>query len=637
MLEGSSNSRGTFDRNLEMGASRNQEAGGLPRLSSQGFHDSDERELPSTHAYTVMETGERPPLQTSESSHSPFSTNMDLPSTSSIKSSTPDSISTVTADTTPSWSSIWQSRSYRTSQTSLDSTNSNKSFPLREISSRDISTTDLCSFDYGEGSSTQSTRTSRIPDESSPPAFTLPPPMLSPMEPSPPLTLPEQLLPSAISPRYSNPPSLISPISPGLALSYNRKPLTVQSATPVVALTFEVWRSQARERKPGSSFLGHRFGKKRASPPRADEGRSILHGSIIRIPELLSYLDTSSLSVLARTCKRMQYEVEKKRYHCVHLLGDTLVKPFELAMSKDPRRAHFVVQYSGSLWKGEWLHDAINMKHLVISRYNNTTGFFSTGPFPFHLETFELRDSAPNFYKGQEIANHIRRFLETQRSLRSIYIEDNTNYHIFLEQFKPLSVNACPRVVAFGGNIFAAEVFFPSRKILYFQWDQLADAIPFAGGYQFVFEEFLSRIAKPLSKIRALSVSLSDKPDLCLPPSVHAFGSFFPSLRFLEIKNLSDQDLNDMQVLRNLHALYISSEDFEGQQRQIIGLFSICPALHRVDYSQMDLSSSRRRYYRWSRGSGSPNEVSRRMVESGRTEFLGEANRGISLNFSSSP
>lgn len=108
------------------------------------------------------------------------------------------------------------------------------------------------------------------------------------------------------------------------------------------------------------------------------------------------------------------------------------------------------------------------MKHLVILRYNNATGFFSTGPFPFHLETFELHDSCPNFYKGQEIANHIQRLLEMQRSLRSIYIEDNTNYHIFLEQFKPLSANACPQVVAFGGNIFAAEVFLPSRKIVYF-------------------------------------------------------------------------------------------------------------------------------------------------------------------------
>lgn len=66
---------------------------------------------------------------TSESSYSPFSINMDLPSTSSVQSSTPDSIFTVTGDTTPSWSSIWRSHSYRTSQTSFDST---KSLPLGE-------------------------------------------------------------------------------------------------------------------------------------------------------------------------------------------------------------------------------------------------------------------------------------------------------------------------------------------------------------------------------------------------------------------------------------------------------------------------------------------------------------------------
>lgn len=515
----------------------------LPRLAS-----------PTSYTHISMLTTRAPPPtpevrgstpQTSESSYSPFSMNMDLPSTSSVQSTMPDSISTVTGDTTPSWSSIWRSHSRRTSQTSLDST---KSLPLGGISNHDIATNDLYSLNYGAGSSIRSTRSRGIPVESSPPTFTLPPPMLSPMEPSPPLTLPQPIQSSAISLTYSNPPSVLSPISPVLALSstalssaYDRKPVTVESTTPG-GLTFEVWQSQARERKPSSSFLGHRFGKRRATPPRADEGKgSILHRAIIRIPELLSYLDPSSLCVLARTCKRLQYQAEKKHYRCVHLLGDALVKPFESAMSKDPRRAHFVVSYNGSLLKGEWLHDAVNMKHLVITRYNNATGFFSTGPFPFHLESFELRNSAPNFYKGQEIANHICRFLETQRSLRSVYIEDNTNYHIFLEQFKPLSANACPQVVAFGGNIFAAEVFFPSRKIVYFQWDKLDQAIPFAGGYEFVFEEFLSRIARPLSRIRALSVSLSDKPDLCLPPTVHAFGSFFPSLRFLEIKNLSDQ------------------------------------------------------------------------------------------------
>ena len=496
-----------------------------------------------TH-FSVLTAGAPPPTpdvrpctpQTSESSYSPFSINMDLPSTFSA-SSTPDSISTVTDETTPSWSSSWRSRSHRTSQTSLDST---KSLPPGK--NHAIPTNDLYSLNHGDGSSTRPMRSSGISDESSPPTFTLPPPMLSPMEPSPPLTFPQPIQSSTISLGHSNPPSVISPITSVFALSptYDPKPVTVEPATTAGGFTFEVWRSQ--ERKSGSSFLGHRFGKRRSTPPRAEEGsRSILRTAIIRIPEILSYLDPSSLCLLARTCKAMQYEVEKRHYHCVHLLGDALVKPFESAMSKDPRRAHFVVSYNGSLLKGEWLHDAVNMKHLVISRYNNATGFFSTGPFPFHLETFELRDSAPNFYKGQEIANHIRRFLETQRSLRSIYIEDNTNYHIFLEQFKPLSANACPQVVAFGGNIFAAEVFLPHRKIVYFQWDKLDQAIAFAGGYKFVFDEFLSRIAKPLSRIRALSVSLSDKPDLCLPPTVHAFGFFFPSLRFLELKNLSDQ------------------------------------------------------------------------------------------------
>jgi hypothetical protein len=495
-----------------------------------------------TH-FSVLTAGAPPPTpevrpctpQTSESSYSPFSTNVDLPATSSA-SSTPDSISTVTGETTPSWTSSWRSHSYRTSQTSLDST---KSSTLEE--NHALPTNDLYAVNHCDGSSTRPMRSSGISDESSPPTFTLPPPMLSPMEPSPLLTFPQPIQSSAISLRYSNPPSVISPITPVFALSstYDPKPVNMESAG---GFTFEVWRSQARERKSSSSFFGHRFGKRRLTPPRADEGSgSILRTAIIRIPELLSYLDPSSLCLLARTCKGMQYEVEKKHYHCVHLLSDALVKPFESAMSKDPRRAHFVVSYNGSLLKGEWLHDAVNVKHLVISRYNNATGFFSTGPFPFHLETFELRDSAPNFYKGQEIANYIRHFLETQRSLRSIYIEDNTNYHIFLEQFKPLSANACPQVVAFGGNIFAAEVFLPHRKIVYFQWDKLDQAIPFAGGYKFVFDEFLSRIAKPLSRIRALSVSLSDKPDLCLPPTVHAFGSFFPSLCFLELKNLSDQ------------------------------------------------------------------------------------------------
>lgn len=108
-------------------------------------------------------------------------------------------------------------------------------------------------------------------------------------------------------------------------------------ATTADGLTFEVWRSQAREKKPSSSFLGHRFGKRRATPLRADEEKgSILHRAIIRILELISYVDPSSLLVLARTCKRLQYEVEKKRYHCVHLLGDALVKPFELAISDEP-------------------------------------------------------------------------------------------------------------------------------------------------------------------------------------------------------------------------------------------------------------------------------------------------------------
>ena len=60
------------------------------------------------------------------------------------------------------------------------------------------------------------------------------------------------------------------------------------------------------------------------------------------------------------------------------------------------------------------------------------------------------------------------------------------------------------------------------------------------GRVRFVFEEFLSRIAEPLSRIRALSMSPSDKSDLCLPPIVNGFGSFFLSLPFLELKNLSD-------------------------------------------------------------------------------------------------
>jgi len=497
----------------------------------------------------------RPCIPRTSESIPPFSVNMDLSSTSSDQSSTPDSISTVTGDTTPSWSSIWRSHSYRTSQTSLASTNYAKSLPLGEISDLDVAANDLRTSD---GSSTRSRRSGEIPYESIPPTFTLPPPMLSPMEPSPSLTVPQQIQSSAIHLDPSNPPNIISPISSIFALSpaYDHKPVSVDSATTAGGFTFEVWRSQARERKPSSSFLGHRFGKKRATPQRAHEGRgSTFLGAIIRTPDLLSYLDESSLFVLGRTCKRMQYEVEKKRYRCVHLIGDALVKPFESAMAKDPRRTHFVFSYIGSLLKGEWLRDAVHMKHLVISRYNNTTGFFSTGPFPFHLETFELRDSAPNFYKGQEIANHIRRFLETQRSLHSLYIEDNTNYHIFLEQFKPLSANACPQVVAFGGNIFAAEVFLPSGKIVYFQWDKLDQAIPFAGGYEFVFEDFLARIAKPLSRIRALSVSLSDELNLCLPPTVHAFGSFFPSLYFLEIKNLSHQVCESLSLIQSMHLI----------------------------------------------------------------------------------